>query len=227
MPPRKGGRKRGAGRGKTGGGSGGVADDRGMTGGRSGGVAHDPEVEEIIDLNPYRPEQTAHVEVVYVEASLRRRQLVPQQGPIRHGWLQGCVNDSVEDWREHLLGVEAEDLAGTIIPGTAQSYPDLAPGKGVVLVELQAHPEKALASQIATEKGKSLAMHEVVEEMRKAMKAMEQTVGAKVDKACQELRRDAQEARRDAQEARREREHLANPRETSPETRDTGNLQQP
>ena len=59
---------------------------------------------------------------------------------------------------------------------------------------MEGHPKKALTSQIAREKGNSLAMEVVVDEMRKALKTMEENVGVMVYKARKEARRAAKVA---------------------------------
>ena len=99
MPPHRGGSRggaeRGSGRGDGGGGE--LPSNVSKVGGDSSGGGDIDSDMDIIDVDPLDPHNTAHVDVVYVKQPLRRAEAVPERGPIRRGWLQGCVHDSLEE----------------------------------------------------------------------------------------------------------------------------------
>ena len=197
MPPRRGGSRGGAGRGRgSGRGDGGGGElpgsVSGVGGGSSGGGDIDSDM-DIIDVDPLRPHSTAHVDVVYVEQPLRRAEAVPERGPIRGGWLQGCVHDSLEEWQEHLPGVAVEDLRGTMIPGSARTYPDLAQGRGLVTVELEDRgSDKGILTRLATAQGRTLIMEQLVADTRRQMLELEARVEARAEARADEARRGSQ-----------------------------------
>jgi hypothetical protein len=194
------GRGRGSGRGDGGGGelpgSGSVSGVGG--GGSSSGVglqsgAGDIDIDmDIIDVDPFRPHSTAHVDVVYVEQPLRRAEAVPEQGPIRRGWLQGCVRDTLEEWQEHLPGVAVEDLRGTMIPGSARTYSDLAQGRGLVTVELEDRgSDKGILTRLATAQGRTLIMEQLIAETRRQADRTILEVQTQVEARLDEIRRES------------------------------------
>lgn len=92
------------------------------------------------------------------------------------------------EWSQHLPGVEASDLSARQIPDIRRApfYSDLAPGKGIVVVELQKEREegKGLLSQISNLKGVAISTEDLIAQLKaemKEMKGMEARVEALVE----------------------------------------------
>lgn len=164
-----------------------------------GSMGVDIEDLDIIDIDPYRPTETAHVEVVYAEEHLRRRQEVPSHGLIRDSWLEQCTQDSLQHWGPDLVGVDKDDLVGRVVPPTAKSYTDLAPGKGLVLVEMT-NKNKGLVGQLRSSRASVLQLQDTLQDSTAQIQSLLEEYSRREAARAEDTRRQMREEMREVQQ---------------------------
>ena len=106
------------------------------------------------------PSARSMVDVIYMEAKLKRVEFVNAEDDITANWISQVLQDSLSEWRHHLPVESANsDFTIHIVPATARKFLDLVGGVGVVLVDLDSR-QLGIGDHVYMEKGKVLETQE-------------------------------------------------------------------